>query len=39
MSEAAPQPYEDNYTSVLLTMLTGVVTVPQGEIDVHESSE
>ena len=39
MSEAQPRPNEDNYTSILLTMLTGTVVVPQGEVDVHESVE
>jgi hypothetical protein len=38
MAEAQPQPYEDNYTSILLTALTGSLVIPQGEIDVHEST-
>jgi hypothetical protein len=38
MAESQPQPYEDNYTSILLTALTGTLVIPQGEIDVHESS-
>jgi hypothetical protein len=38
MSEAQPQPFEDNYTSILWTALTGTIVIPQGEIDVHESA-
>ena len=33
------QPYEDNYSSVLLTMLSGTIVIPQGEVDMHESVE
>jgi hypothetical protein len=38
MAEATAQPYQDDFTAVYLTMITGVVTTPQGEIDVHESN-
>jgi hypothetical protein len=37
MSKAQPQPCEDNFTPVLVTTLTEMIIIPQGEIDVHES--
>jgi hypothetical protein len=39
MSEAAAQPYEDDFTAVYLTAMTGQIVIPVGQVDLHDSSE
>jgi|HubBroStandDraft_5_1064220.scaffolds.fasta_scaffold29582_3 hypothetical protein len=39
MAEAQAQPYQDDFLAVYLTMLTGTIVIPQGSVDVHQSSE
>jgi hypothetical protein len=39
VSDRQPEPYQDDFTAVYLTMLTGTIVIPQGEIDVHQTSE
>jgi hypothetical protein len=39
MSDRTPEPYDSGMTAIYLTMITGTVVIPQGEIDVHDSSE
>lgn len=36
MSESQLQPYQDDFTAVYLTTITGVVTIPQGDVDLQE---
>lgn len=37
VSEATPQNPSDNFTTVILLALTGIVAIPQGEQDVTEA--
>ena len=39
MAEAQAQPYQDDFLAVYLTMISGTLVIPQGSVDVHESSE
>ena len=39
MAEARAQPYQDDFLAVYLTMISGTLVIPQGSVDVHQSSE
>lgn len=38
MAEATPEPYQDDFLAVYLTMISGTVVIPVGQVDLHESN-
>ena len=39
MSDRQPEPYDSDFTAIYLTMISGTIVIPQGEVDVHQSTE